>query len=125
MPAWPARSPKNSGGLSKTLELLRLSDMEARKDTIASRRGAALAQTLRRVLRLSAPRPLGWLRRLAACAKTLGPYAAIELLLPGGTLVVLALWLYRRHRSARATIPKGSAHYAWSGASTGASAAMP
>jgi hypothetical protein len=28
-----------------------------------------------------------------------GPYAAIELLLPGGSLLALLLWLYRRHRA--------------------------
>jgi hypothetical protein len=33
--------------------------------------------------------------------KDLAPYAAIELVLPGGSLMALALWLYRRHRKAR------------------------
>jgi len=28
--------------------------------------------------------------------RRLGPYAAIELLLPGGSLLAIALWLYRR-----------------------------
>ena len=32
-----------------------------------------------------------------------GPYAAIELLLPGGSLLALLLWLYRRHRALRGT----------------------
>lgn len=27
-----------------------------------------------------------------------GPYAAVELLLPGGTLIAVLMWLYRRHR---------------------------
>lgn len=36
-------------------------------------------------------RVIGKLRELA-------PYAAIELVLPGGTLMALALWLYRRRR---------------------------
>jgi hypothetical protein len=31
--------------------------------------------------------------------RRLGPYAAIELLLPGGTLIALLVWLYRRHRA--------------------------
>jgi hypothetical protein len=31
--------------------------------------------------------------------RTLGPYLAIELVLPGGSIVALLLWLYR-HRSA-------------------------
>jgi hypothetical protein len=31
------------------------------------------------------------------------PYAAIELLLPGGSLMALLLWLYRRHGRASAS----------------------
>jgi hypothetical protein len=31
--------------------------------------------------------------------RQLAPYAAIELLLPGGSIVAIALWLYRRHRA--------------------------
>jgi hypothetical protein len=45
----------------------------------------------------------GGLRRLGALAavafatfKELAPYAAIELLLPGGSLMALTLWFYRR-----------------------------
>jgi len=30
--------------------------------------------------------------------RQLAPYAAIELILPGGSLIALALWLYRRYR---------------------------
>jgi hypothetical protein len=30
--------------------------------------------------------------------RELAPYAAIELVLPGGSLMALALWLYRRRR---------------------------
>jgi len=33
--------------------------------------------------------------------RSLGPYAAIELLLPGGSLLALVLWLYRRRRQVR------------------------
>jgi hypothetical protein len=33
---------------------------------------------------------------LLAKLKELAPYAAIELLLPGGSLVALTLWFYRR-----------------------------
>jgi hypothetical protein len=35
-----------------------------------------------------------------AQVRTLSPYLAIELLLPGGSLIALALWLYNR-KSAR------------------------
>jgi hypothetical protein len=30
--------------------------------------------------------------------RELAPYAAIELVLPGGSLMALLLWLYRRHK---------------------------
>ena len=41
-----------------------------------------------------------WFYRLAGRAGELGPYLAIELILPGGSLIALLLWLYRRnHRS--------------------------
>ena len=33
--------------------------------------------------------------KLCAAGRTFGPYLAIELLLPGGSLVALLLWLYR------------------------------
>jgi hypothetical protein len=35
------------------------------------------------------------LQRLIAVGRTFGPYLAIELILPGGSLVALLLWLYR------------------------------
>jgi hypothetical protein len=38
----------------------------------------------------------GWLQWLVAQARELGPYLAIELILPGGTLIALGLWLLRR-----------------------------
>jgi hypothetical protein len=37
-----------------------------------------------------------WLSRLVGRAGEIGPYLAIELILPGGSLVALLLWLYRR-----------------------------
>ena len=37
-----------------------------------------------------------WLKRGLALLRSVGPYAAIELLLPGGTLIALLLWLSRR-----------------------------
>jgi hypothetical protein len=30
--------------------------------------------------------------------KDLGPYAAIELILPGGSVIAVLLWLYRRSK---------------------------
>lgn len=32
--------------------------------------------------------------------KAFAPYAVIELLLPGGTLIAILCWLYRRRRAA-------------------------
>jgi len=49
---------------------------------------------------------VGGLRRVVQVARQLGPYAAIELLLPGGSLLAIALWLYRR-RLARQARPFG------------------
>jgi hypothetical protein len=37
--------------------------------------------------------------KVIAAGRTFGPYPAIELLLPGGSLVALLLWLYRTYGS--------------------------
>jgi hypothetical protein len=37
-----------------------------------------------------------WLKRVLALLRSAGPYAAIEILLPGGTLIAVLLWLSRR-----------------------------
>jgi hypothetical protein len=46
-----------------------------------------------------------WMQRLLdflpASLRTLGPYLLVELILPGGSLVALLLWLYN-HKPARA-----------------------
>jgi len=39
-----------------------------------------------------------WIARLPALLRALGPYAAIELLLPGGSVIALLIWLCR-HRA--------------------------
>jgi hypothetical protein len=48
----------------------------------------------------SAPRKL-WTYAAAVLARLRGlaPYAAIELVLPGGSLLALLLWLYRRYKA--------------------------
>jgi len=33
-----------------------------------------------------------------AAVRELGPYAAIELLVPGGSVIAVLMWLYRRHK---------------------------
>jgi hypothetical protein len=40
----------------------------------------------------------GLIWKVIAMVKALGPYAAIELILPGGSLVLILLWLYRRSK---------------------------
>jgi hypothetical protein len=37
---------------------------------------------------------------IVAKVRELGPYAAIELILPGGSLIAVLLWLYRRQKKA-------------------------
>jgi hypothetical protein len=40
--------------------------------------------------------------KMIALGRLLGPYVAIEILLPGGSLIALLLWLYRaKQRRAR------------------------
>ena len=38
-----------------------------------------------------------WIARFATLMRSFGPYAAIELLMPGGSLIALSLWIFR-HR---------------------------
>jgi hypothetical protein len=40
------------------------------------------------------------MRTIARALKTLGPYVAVELLLPGGTLIALLMWLAQQRRKA-------------------------
>jgi hypothetical protein len=39
-----------------------------------------------------------WMRRAVGMLREIGPYAAIEIVLPGGTLIALTVWLCRRYR---------------------------
>jgi hypothetical protein len=48
------------------------------------------------ILRTRTPR--AWAAAAFATLKELAPYAAIELLLPGGSVVALTLWFYRRRK---------------------------
>lgn len=41
----------------------------------------------------------GWMARAVAQLKELAPYAVLELVLPGGSLIAILLWLYRRAQS--------------------------
>ena len=39
------------------------------------------------------------MKAIARGLKTLGPYMAVELLLPGGTLIALLMWLASRRKT--------------------------
>jgi hypothetical protein len=43
-------------------------------------------------------------RRVFGTLRQLAPYALIELLLPGGTLLALGLWLYQRRKTSTAKV---------------------
>jgi hypothetical protein len=45
-----------------------------------------------------------WIERIARFLRALGPYAAIELVLPGGSLLALLLWLNRHRRTSGGSI---------------------
>jgi hypothetical protein len=45
-----------------------------------------------------------WIDRIGAILRQLGPYVVMEILLPGGTLMALLLWLYRRGAEVRARV---------------------
>lgn len=50
-----------------------------------------------------APRSLGdYAMAVVRRLRDLAPYAVIELVLPGGSLLAVLLWLYRRQRKAEA-----------------------
>ena len=42
-----------------------------------------------------------WLQWIVEQFRTLGPYFAVELILPGGSVLALLLWLYRRRTASR------------------------
>jgi hypothetical protein len=49
--------------------------------------------------------------RVLVLVRILGPYAAIELLLPGGTMVALLYWWYRQRVRRTRAIPDCGAHF--------------
>lgn len=44
--------------------------------------------------------PSGILQSLLRALRTFGPYALLELVMPGGTLIALLLYMYRRRAQA-------------------------
>lgn len=61
---------------------------------------AEAVSTTKREIASGGVRIVMWLVRGLAGLRQLAPYAAIELLLPGGSLIALVLWLYRRQKKA-------------------------
>lgn len=61
---------------------------------------AAVVLATNREIASGGVRMVTWLARGLTGLRQLAPYAAIELLLPGGSLIALVLWLYRRHKKA-------------------------
>jgi hypothetical protein len=59
-------------------------------DAVNDRRWGRLPRALR-----------GAVARAQQWVRSLGPYVAIELLLPGGTIIALVLWALRQRRAAR------------------------
>ena len=59
-----------------------------------------------------------------ALLKGLGPYAAIEILLPGGSLIAIGLWLYARHKAGKPLLPFRSRAGAPATQETGAAEAL-
>lgn len=51
-----------------------------------------------------------WITRAFSTLRSLAPYAAIELLLPGGSLIAIILWLYRRRKPSPPTPAADTAH---------------
>jgi hypothetical protein len=41
---------------------------------------------------------IGWLTLGITGLRQLGPYALLELIVPGGSVLAVLLWLYRRHK---------------------------
>ncbi|MDB6085011.1 MAG: hypothetical protein JWN43_2892 [Gammaproteobacteria bacterium] len=52
-------------------------------------------------LSIETTKPDGYLSEAFAHLWSLAPYAAVELILPGGSLIAFLLWLYRRRKGTR------------------------
>jgi hypothetical protein len=52
--------------------------------------------------------PSGCLAAVATKLRNLAPYAAIALFLPGGSMIALLLWFYRRQKANRLGNPLGT-----------------
>jgi hypothetical protein len=71
--------------------------------------GSRLISNRSRAQTPSAPRqPRAHAAAVLAKVRDLAPYAAIELILPGGSLLALLLWLYRRYKKETAPSMSGT-----------------
>jgi hypothetical protein len=66
-----------------------------------------------------------WINRLATPVRAFGPYALIELILPGGSLIALALWIFRNRESLAARIRDALSRLAAGSIPTEAHVAVP
>jgi hypothetical protein len=58
-------------------------------------------KALKRDAAMTVATDASWMRQIIGIVRRLGPYAAIEIILPGGSLVVLLMWFFRQHGDVR------------------------
>jgi hypothetical protein len=75
------------------------SSAQAKATGTDSRRMSAGSHGPNLIRAMSSPR-IGWMSRLGTAARRLGPYVAVALVVPGGTLVLLSVFAYRSWQSA-------------------------
>jgi hypothetical protein len=68
------------------------------ESTHAANDEALLARTIDKLRAGAFKARAGCMTRVVSGLRDVAPYAALELLLPGGSLMALLLWLYRRHK---------------------------
>lgn len=84
--------------------LIDIGNSSARRNVIPSFLRSIVHGGLSRIGRCVGRLPLGtrtlrdWAPVVFARLKEFGPYALMELLLPGGSVLALTVWLYRRRR---------------------------
>jgi hypothetical protein len=94
--------------LSRAFRLKYINNCFARSNAMLGNLHSIVKDALAPMARCIGQWPLGnrtlrdWAPIVFATLKELGPYAMLELLLPGGSVLALTLWLYRRRRKAPA-----------------------
>jgi hypothetical protein len=73
--------------------------MMSASDLRATFNSRPVSDNSRDAQRMTVPRMLSaYTTAVIAKLRDLAPYAAIELILPGGSVMALLLWFYRRHK---------------------------